>query len=95
MRRGSNFYRRCYRLPEMDAKKISISVGKQQLAAAKRLAKRNGISLSALFVRGLEKEIEAEERRAALEELVRDIPPVPGKRKREVRASWERKTRAA
>ena len=79
----------------MEAKKISISVGKQQLAAARRIAKRDGLSLSAVFMRGLERELEAEERRAALEELVRDVPPVSSKRKREVRASWERKTRAA
>ncbi|MBX3186795.1 MAG: hypothetical protein KF819_07255 [Labilithrix sp.] len=79
----------------MDAKKISISVGKRQLAAAKQIAKREGLSLSAVFMRGLERELEAEERRAALEELVRDVPPVSSKRKREVRASWRGKTRAA
>lgn len=79
----------------MDAKKISISVGSAQLAAARRIAKREGISLSAVFMRGLERELEAEERRAALEELVRDAPQVSPKRKREIRASWERKTRAA
>jgi hypothetical protein len=79
----------------MEARKISISVGKEQLAAAKQLAKREGLSLSAVFMRGLERELEAEERRAALEELVRDIPPVSTKRKREVRAAWERKTKAA
>ena len=79
----------------MAAKKISISVGKDQLAAAKRIAKRDGLSLSAVFMRGLTRELEAEERRQALEELVRDIPPVSSRRKREVRASWERKTRAA
>jgi hypothetical protein len=79
----------------MEAKKISISVGKAQLAAAKRIAKREGLSLSAVFMRGLDREIEAEERRSALEELARDIPPVSAKRKREVRASWERKSRAA
>jgi hypothetical protein len=79
----------------MDAKKVSISVGRKQLAAAKQIAKREGLSLSAVFMRGLEREIEAEERRTALEELVRDIPPVSPKRKREVRASWQRKTNAA
>jgi hypothetical protein len=79
----------------MEAKKISVSVGKNQLAAAKRIAKRDGLSLSAVFMRGLELELEAEERRQALEELVRDVPPVSSRRKREVRASWERKTRAA
>jgi hypothetical protein len=79
----------------MEAKKISISVGKKQLAAAKRIAKREGLSLSAVFMRGLEREIEADERRAALEELVRDIPPVSRKRKLEIRARWERKTNAA
>lgn len=79
----------------MEATKISISVGKAQLAAAKRVAKREGISLSAVFMRGLEKELEAEERRAALAELVRGVPPVSSKRKRQVRASWERRTKAA
>ena len=79
----------------MQAKKISISVGKKQLVAAQRIAKREGVSLSAVFIRGLERELEAEERRAALEELVQGIPPVSDKRKRAVRASWERKTRAA
>jgi hypothetical protein len=79
----------------MEAKKISISVGKKQLAAAKAIAKREGLSLSAVFMRGLERELEAEERRAALEELVRDVPRVSSKRKREVRARWERKTNAA
>jgi hypothetical protein len=79
----------------MDASKISISVGKAQLAAAKRIAKRDGLSLSAVFMRGLERELEAAERRAALEELVHDAPSVSSKRKREIRASWERKTRAA
>lgn len=79
----------------VQAKKISISVGKEQLAAAKRIAKRDGLSLSAMFMRGLERELEAEERRAALEELVRDLPPLSNKRKRGLRASWERKTRAA
>lgn len=79
----------------VQAKKISISVGKEQLAAAKRIAKRDGLSLSAMFMRGLERELEAEERRAALEELVRDLPPLSSKRKRELRASWERKKRAA
>lgn len=79
----------------MQAKKISISVGKDQLAAAKRIAKREGLSLSAVFMRGLERELEAEERRQALEELARDTPPVSSKRKREVRASWERKPKAA
>jgi hypothetical protein len=79
----------------MEARKISISVGKGQLAAAKLLAKREGLSLSAVFMRGLARELEAEERRAALEEFVRDLPPVSSKRKREVRAAWERKTKAA
>lgn len=79
----------------MQAKKISISVGKDQLAAARRIAKRDGLSLSAVFMRGLERELEAEERRQALEELVRDVPSVSPRRKRELRASWERKTRAA
>jgi hypothetical protein len=79
----------------MEARKISISIGKAQLAAAKMLAKREGLSLSAVFVRGLARELEAEERRAALDELVRDLPPVTSKRKREVRAAWERKTKAA
>ena len=79
----------------MEARKISISVRKEQLAAAKAIAKREGLSLSAVFVRGLEREIEAEARRVALEELVRDVPPVSTKRKREIRARWERKTTAA
>ncbi|MBS2014276.1 MAG: hypothetical protein JST00_15425 [Deltaproteobacteria bacterium] len=79
----------------MDARKISISVGKSQLAAARRIAKREGLSLSAVFMRGLERELEAEERRSALEELVRDVPAVSAKRKREIRATWERRTRAA
>lgn len=84
----------------VDAKKISISVGKAQLATAKRIAKREGLSLSAVFVRGLERELEAEERRHALSELVRDFPAVSAKRKREIRAAWERgagtrRTRAA
>ena len=79
----------------MEAKKISISVGKHALAAAKRIAKREGLSLSAVFMRGLERELEAQERRAALEDLVRDVPPVSAKRKREVRAAWRRSARAA
>ncbi len=79
----------------MEAKKISISVGKKELAAARLIAKRAGLSLSAVFMRGLEREIEANERRAALEELVRDMPPVSNKRKREIRASWQRKAKAA
>jgi hypothetical protein len=79
----------------VEAKKISISVGKKQLAIARRIAKRDGVSLSAVFMRGLERELEAEARRAALEELVRGVPPVSAKRKRELRASWERRTRAA
>jgi hypothetical protein len=79
----------------VEARKISISVGKKQLAAARRIAKREGLSLSAVFMRGLEKELEAEERRAALEELVQGIPPISSERKRAIRASWERKTRAA
>ncbi len=79
----------------MDAKKVSISVGQKELAAARQIAKREGLSLSAVFMRGLEKEIHAEERRIALEKLVRDFPPVGPKRKREIRAGWERKTKAA
>jgi hypothetical protein len=79
----------------MSAKKISISVGAAQLVAARRIAKREGLSLSAVFMRGLERELEAEQRRAALEELVRDMPPVSAKRKSEIRASWARTTRAA
>jgi hypothetical protein len=79
----------------MEARKISISVGKKQLAVAKEIAKREGISLSAVFMRGLEREVQAEERRAALAELVRDVPPVSAKRKKQVRAQWERKTKAA
>ena len=79
----------------MHAKKVSISVGRKELAEAKRLAKRDGVSLSAVFMRGLAKELEAEERRAALEALVRDFPAVSAKRKREIRAQWERRTKAA
>lgn len=79
----------------MDAKKVSISVGQKELAAARQIAKRLGLSLSAVFMRGLERELEAEERRAALEKLVRDFPPVSEKRKREIRARWDRKTKAA
>ena len=79
----------------MDAKKISISVGAKELAIAKSIASREGVSLSAIFVRGLGREIEAEARRAALEQLVRDVPPVSGPRKREIRAGWKRKPRAA
>lgn len=79
----------------MSAKKISISVGKKHLAVAKQIAEREGISLSAVFVRGLEREIEAEERRAALEELIHDVPAVSPRRKREVRSRWGGKTKAA
>lgn len=79
----------------MAATKISISVGSKQLRAAREIAKREGVSLSAVFLRGLERELEAEERRAALEEFLRDVPPLPAKRKREIRARWERKTKAA
>lgn len=79
----------------MDAKKISISVGVKPLEAARRIAEQEGISLSAVFMRGLEKEIEAEERRRALEDLVRDFPAVSPKRKKEIRASWSRRTKAA
>ena len=93
IRCGSNFYRRRYPLL-VQAKKISISVGKRQLALARQIAKREGLSLSAIFIRGLDRELEAEERRAALEELVRDLPPVPREPQRQVRAAWERKTTA-
>lgn len=79
----------------MSAKKISISVGSTQLAAARQIAKREGISLSAVFVRALDRELEAEQRRAALEELARDIPPVAAKRKSEIRARWERSSSSA
>ncbi|MDP9000050.1 MAG: hypothetical protein M3O46_08065 [Myxococcota bacterium] len=40
----------------MDAKKISISVGKRQLEAARKIARRESLSLSGVFMRGLEKE---------------------------------------
>jgi hypothetical protein len=80
---------------DVQAQKISISVGKEQLAAAKRIAKREGLSLSAVFMRGLAKELEAEERRAALDELVKNVPPLSNKRKREIRAAWGRKGAAA
>ena len=79
----------------MPATKISISVGQRQLRAAREIAKRDGVSLSAVFLRGLERELEAEERRAALEEFLRDMPPLTAKRKRELRARWHRKTKAA
>ena len=79
----------------MQAKKLSISVGQKQLQAARRIADEEGISLSAVFIRSLAKEIEAEERRRALEELVRDFPAVSPKRKKEIRASWARRTKAA
>ena len=79
----------------MGAKKISISVGKNELAAARRIARREALSLSAVFMRGLERELEAQARRIALEELVRDGPPVSAKRKREVRAGWRRSARVA
>lgn len=72
----------------MGAKTISISIRSSQLAAARRIAQREGRSLSAVFMRGLERELEAEERRLALEEIVRDSPKVSAKRKREIRASW-------
>jgi len=79
----------------MDARKVSISVGQRELSLARQIAKREGISLSAVFMRGLAREVEAEERRAALASLVRDLPPVSAKRKREVRARWGRSTKAA
>jgi hypothetical protein len=79
----------------MAATKISISVGKAELQLARQIAKRDGLSLSAVFLRGLLREVEAEERRAALEELARDMPPVPAERKRAIRASWQRKAKAA
>ena len=79
----------------MGAKKISISVAPRPLAAARRIAKREGISLSAVFVRELEREVEAVERGAALDELARDLPKVSPERKREIRAIWQRKIRAA
>ena len=79
----------------MPATKISISVGSKQLRAAREIAKREGVSLSAVFLRGLERELEAEERRAALDEFLRDVPPLSNKRKRELRARWDRKTKAA
>ena len=79
----------------MPATKISISVGSKQLRAAREIANRDGVSLSAVFLRGLERELEAEERRAALEEFLRDVPKLSSKRKRELRARWERKTKAA
>jgi hypothetical protein len=79
----------------MEATKISISVGKRELAAARQIAKREGLSLSAVFVRGLTREFEALERREALDALVRDVPAVSIKRKREIRDSWQRKAKAA
>lgn len=72
----------------MGAKRISISIGSAQLAALRRIAKRDGTSLSAVLMRGLNRELAAEERRAALEELVRHSPEVSTDRKREIRASW-------
>jgi hypothetical protein len=79
----------------MPATKISISVGTKQLRAAREIAKREGISLSAVFLRGLERELEAEMRRAALEDFLHDLPPLSAKRKREIRARWERERKAA
>lgn len=79
----------------MDAKKVSISVGQRELAAARRVATRDGLPLSAVFMRGLARELEAEERRMALEELGRELPRVSEKRKRESRAQWSRKKTAA
>jgi len=72
----------------MRAKRISISIEGAKLAGARRIAKRDGTSLSAVFLRGLDRELEAEERRAALEELVRESPNVSVERKREIRATW-------
>jgi hypothetical protein len=81
----------------VDAKKITLSVGSKQLAAAKRIARRDGVSLSAVFIHALERELEADERREALANFVKDLPPLTPKRKRDIRAAWERKpsTRSA
>lgn len=79
----------------MPATRISIAVGSKQLRAAREIAKRDGVSLSAAFLRGLERELDADERRASLAAFLRDVPPISRKRKRELRARWQRKTKAA
>jgi hypothetical protein len=79
----------------MDAKKVSISVGKKELATARLIAKQEGLSLSAVFVRGLHLEIAVQKRREALADLVKELPPLSSARKRELWSSWQRKANAA
>lgn len=57
-----------------DASVACFCVGPARLARARRIAKREAISLSAVFVRAVDRELEAEQRRAAFEELVHEIP---------------------
>jgi hypothetical protein len=79
-------------LKGMPVKRVRHCVGARQLGAARAIAEREGVSLSTVFLRGLERELEAVERRSALEEFLRDVPPLSPKRKSAIRARWERKT---
>jgi hypothetical protein len=68
--------------------KISVSVDKEKLRSAKAQAKAEGVSLSALLTRGLQRELDARARlEAALELYGPDGWPGPDER-RKIVESW-------
>jgi hypothetical protein len=56
------------------AEKISVSVGADVLKRAKRLATRNGVSLSRVISEAIEMLAEEEERRAVARDIVASFP---------------------
>ena len=72
--------------------KVSVSVDKEQLRLAKAQARAEGLSVSAILTRGLERELDARARlEAALELYGPEGWPTPAERGKLV-ASWKTPT---
>ena len=80
---------------EMASAKVSIAIGREDLAAARRAAKREGLSLSAFFSRAVRAQLEEHERREAGYRLLATFDPAEApslERQQELLALWQRRT---
>jgi hypothetical protein len=60
---------------EMATAKVSIAIGRDELEAARRQAKREGLSLSAFISRAVRERVDECERQAAAERIIATYKP--------------------
>jgi hypothetical protein len=80
---------------DMASAKVSITIPRADLAAARLAAAREGLSLSAFFSRAVRSELEEHQRREAARRLIATFDPAGSpslERQQELLALWNRRT---